>query len=90
VGLCLIASLMLIPPASARPRVITGTSGDDRLAGTIRADTIYAYGGDDRIRPRAGNDVIHCGGGFDVVLVRDLRDRYRNCERVRYSTRGRS
>jgi Ca2+-binding RTX toxin-like protein len=64
---------------------VTGTSGADSIDGTRRSDAIYALAGDDRIRPRAGGDIIYCGAGFDVVLVRDLRDSFRNCERVRYS-----
>jgi glucose/arabinose dehydrogenase len=54
----------------------TGTSGDDVLYGTLRADVICGMGGNDTIRGRAGgdtlggmegNDVLRGGGGADKV-----------------------
>jgi hemolysin type calcium-binding protein len=63
-------------PAAANPApapqphskcTITGTDGDDRLAGTPKKDIICGLGGDDRIRGRGGNDVILAGAGSDRV-----------------------
>ena len=56
------------PGAAPRTgRVITGTSGNDRLIGTPGNDVIRCGAGDDRVRGGGGNDVIRCGAGNDRV-----------------------
>ncbi|MEA2385402.1 MAG: hypothetical protein QOH72_5373 [Solirubrobacteraceae bacterium] len=52
-----------------RPRgcTITGTAGDDRIAGTAGDDVICGHGGDDRVDGRAGDDVIFGDAGDDRV-----------------------
>jgi hypothetical protein len=54
--------------ATPRRCTITGTSHDDRLRGTERADVICAAGGDDRISGGRGDDAIFGDGGDDVIL----------------------
>jgi hypothetical protein len=59
----------LASPASARVDpsrcTITGTSGNDDLRGTSRADVICGLGGNDRIRGGGGDDVLRGGRGRD-------------------------
>jgi Ca2+-binding RTX toxin-like protein len=47
--------------------VINGTTGDDRLRGTMRADVIRALDGNDFVNARAGNDLVRAGKGDDDV-----------------------
>jgi hypothetical protein len=63
---------------------ITGTAGDDRIAGTARADVICAGAGRDRIDGRggddavfgdAGDDRVEGGGGDDTLYGADGADR---------------
>jgi hypothetical protein len=54
--------------ATPRRCTIIGTSHDDRLRGTERADVICAAGGDDRISGGGGDDAIFGDGGDDVIL----------------------
>jgi hypothetical protein len=46
---------------------ISGTQGDDRLRGTIRADQIYGLNGDDTLFGFAGRDELYGGAGNDGV-----------------------
>ena len=43
-----------------------GTSEDDRLGGSARANMIYAEDGNDRVKGSAGMDEVH-GGPGDVL-----------------------
>ena len=61
-----LVGLVAFPVLAAR---IQGTSGDDRLIGTPRSDTVHGLGGDDDIEPRAGNDVVFGGRGQDSIDV---------------------
>jgi hypothetical protein len=54
-----------LPPRCAH--VILGTSRDDRLAGTGRADGILAFGGDDVATGLAGADCLAGHGGADLI-----------------------
>lgn len=47
---------------------INGSSGNDRLTGTIGADEIYGFGGNDRIDASGGDDVLSGGDGNDVLI----------------------
>jgi hypothetical protein len=46
---------------------ITGTAGDDRIAGTPGDDVICGLGGDDRIDGRGGDDAVFGDAGDDRV-----------------------
>jgi Ca2+-binding RTX toxin-like protein len=46
---------------------ITGTSGNDALAGTEGNDLILGLSGDDGIAGSSGNDIINGGDGFDGI-----------------------
>lgn len=48
-------------------REIVGTSGPDRLYGTVRADRIDGLGGADKLVGRGGGDVIDGGPGADKL-----------------------
>ena len=53
------------PPAQAK--LITGTSGPDRLTGTPHRDHIFGKNGPDIIWPKGGHDVIRAGASHDHV-----------------------
>lgn len=46
---------------------IVGTDGDDLLAGTKKADKMYAGDGDDTLLGSKGADLMHGGGGVNTV-----------------------
>ena len=46
---------------------ITGTSGNDTLTGTSRADSIFAQGGNDLVNGGGGDDTIGGAGGSDTL-----------------------
>jgi Ca2+-binding RTX toxin-like protein len=52
-----------------------GTSGDDRIVGSARMNTIYAEDGNDRVLGRAGDDALKGGDGRDEVYGQDGNDR---------------
>ena len=54
-------------PRCERPRVICGTSGDDRLVGTPNDDVILGGGGNDTIKGRGGDDQLEGGSGGDTI-----------------------
>ena len=51
----LAALAALVAVSSALAATIGGTSGDDRLPGTMAADEIRAYAGNDFVNARAGD-----------------------------------
>ena len=68
------AALLASPASAAVPRcfgeraTIVGTSRDDVIRGTGRADVIVARGGDDTIRGKGRGDLICAGAGNDSVF----------------------
>lgn len=70
------------PNASDRDRIFGGPGNDRILVGPDR-DRVDAGPGDDRIDSMDGDlDWIDCGPGRDLAKV-DIKDRTRNCERVK-------
>jgi Ca2+-binding RTX toxin-like protein len=69
------------PGAHAKPRclgkvaTIVGTSGDDTLQGTAKADVIVTRGGDDAVAALAGNDLVCGGAGVDALFGQEGNDR---------------
>lgn len=57
--------MALVIPAQAR--VVAGTSGDDRLEGGRKADTLKARAGDDRLIGKRGRDFLLGGKGGDIL-----------------------
>ncbi|HEV2058128.1 MAG TPA: calcium-binding protein [Solirubrobacteraceae bacterium] len=55
------------PTPSGGGKVITGTSGPNRLFGTSGRDVIRCGGGNDVVIAGGGNDYIDCGAGNDRV-----------------------
>jgi hypothetical protein len=62
----LIVALLLLAAGIAGARVVTGTSGNDRLLGTPRADVLRGLGGSDRLASGAGTDFLQGGAGRDT------------------------
>ena len=54
-------------PRCGQPRVICGTSGDDKLIGTSGDDIIIGGAGDDIIKGRGGDDHLEGGSGSDTI-----------------------
>jgi hypothetical protein len=54
---------------SPRGCTITGSRGDDRLAGTGGGDVVCGLGGDDAIEGRGGADVLYGDGGDDRIAA---------------------
>lgn len=48
---------------------VTGTDGDDVIAGSPHADAVDAGAGDDNVDAGAGDDVVHAGSGSDIVVA---------------------
>ena len=61
--------------SSAAPKADRGTSGDDRVTLTGRADTFRALAGDDRVRGEGGRDRLFGGPGADRLTGGAGRDR---------------
>ncbi len=55
-------------------RTLSGTEGDDRLAGTEAGEKIWGRGGDDRLRGEGGNDSLQGGTGQDRMRGGDGDD----------------
>lgn len=53
---------------------IDGTSGRDRLVGTIFSDFISAFGGNDTIIGSQGFDSVDGGSGFDIINYSNLSE----------------
>ena len=68
IGLALTALFPVTNASAGGGCTITGTPGDDRLAGTDGPDVICARGGNDRIRGLGGRDVIRGGDGNDDLF----------------------
>jgi len=71
----LVLTGLLLSAAVAGARTIVGTAGNDRLAGTPRADTIDGLAGNDRISGVAGGDLLVGGPGRDSVDAGTGNDR---------------
>jgi Ca2+-binding RTX toxin-like protein len=67
-----LAVLVAVPAASAAR--ITGTPGDDTLAGTDRRDFIYGYAGNDTLVGNGGSDFVFGGKGNDTATGDAGRD----------------
>src|SRR5829696_8123590 len=52
----------------ALAKVLTGTSGEDRLVGTDRADRLDGRAGEDNLKGNRGNDRIWGGRGDDKII----------------------
>jgi Ca2+-binding RTX toxin-like protein len=59
---------------SASAKDITGTPGDDLIAGTPEADRIMALEGHDDVQGRGGDDVLDGGPGADELFGGDGND----------------
>ena len=55
------------PMCHGKRATIVGTSGDDVLQGTEKADVIWAGPGDDKVYGGLGNDIV-CGGPGDDLI----------------------
>lgn len=64
---CAVAAMMLGLAGQTHAAVLNGTSGDDEIIGTPRADFIRARAGDDTVRARGGADEVDAGAGDDFV-----------------------
>ena len=58
---------LLLPATVAGARVVTGTTGNDTLVGTPRADAIRGLGGNDQLLGAEGADLLVGGAGHDRV-----------------------
>jgi Ca2+-binding RTX toxin-like protein len=62
--------------------ILEGGPGNDRLNGGFGNDSLSGGPGNDRIvAVGGGKDTIDCGSGNDH-LVKDSKDRFKNCERI--------
>lgn len=61
---------------AAQPRLMTGTTGADRLTGTSSVDVIQADAGSDVIFGGRGNDIIDGGAGIDTAAYAGIRRQY--------------
>ncbi|MBN7756650.1 cadherin-like domain-containing protein [Nitratireductor aquimarinus] len=71
--------------------VVRGGSGDDDLAGSSEAETLYGYEGDDVLADGDGEDTLHGGVGDDIVMATadgddDVYDGGAGCDTLDYST----
>ena len=73
-GMLLIAGVALAATKMC-PTNCRGTSGDDRILGSARDNTIYAEDGNDRIIGRKGDDALKGGDGRDEVYGQEGNDR---------------
>jgi Ca2+-binding RTX toxin-like protein len=72
-----VAVFALSIAAVAAANTIAGTSGDDVITGTPRADSIKTFGGNDIVRARRGNDKVNVGVGNDISRGNGGADRLR-------------
>jgi serralysin len=56
------------PPVDDGPLPIDGTSGADRLLGTVDDELLRGMGGNDRLIARGGDDTMEGGAGADLML----------------------
>ncbi len=63
-----------IPTASEADKVITGTSGNDRLRGTRKRDHATLKAGNDTINTGKGVDVVYGDNGRDTIRTGPGRD----------------
>lgn len=60
-------------PSCAAP-TISGTAGNDVIAGTSRGDVIVTFGGNDQVFAGRGGDLVCSGAGADLVSGQDGGD----------------
>ena len=58
------------PTCAGRTATVAGTSGNDQLTGTKKADVIVGFSGNDRIFGLEGKDIVCANGGADFVKGR--------------------
>jgi VCBS repeat-containing protein len=59
--------VVIVTPPPPPPGAIVGSSGDDLIAGTAGADTVYGQAGDDEIAGAGGADVLFGGADDDTL-----------------------
>ena len=69
VRLCYIIAAFLVSTSSPlNADVITGTTGNDVLQGSVNSDELYGFDGDDQLNADAGHDYLEGGSGDDQLL----------------------
>lgn len=66
-GLAATVGVLAVLTATAFALDIDGTPGDDRIVGSVNADSIDALAGDDRVFARGGDDQVDGSDGDDRV-----------------------
>ncbi len=65
--------MQFVPVTSATPpttsAVVNGTSGNDRLVGDWRNNTLNGFAGNDILEGRGGNNTLNGGSGIDTADV---------------------
>jgi Ca2+-binding RTX toxin-like protein len=69
-----LSALLFLPWFPADSVTLKGTSGDDRLIGSAKADALYGRGGDDRLNGGGDKDVLSGGAGADRLKGGDGAD----------------
>jgi len=64
----MIVALLALTSFPLNADVITGTTGNDTLQGTVNSDELYGYEGDDQLNADAGHDYLEGGSGDDELL----------------------
>ena len=72
----LAACLVVLAFAGSAMAAGGGSSGDDNLKGSARADTMQLRGGDDVLTDDRGTDRFAGGAGDDRINARDRRGRH--------------
>lgn len=60
-----IVAALVVGSGVALAAVVEGDNGPNTLTGTMRADTISAYGGNDQVHALSGRDRVYGGYGAD-------------------------
>lgn len=77
-GGLILAGAVLALGAPVIAATVSGTSGDDVLRGTGKADVVRGFAGDDLVAARGGNDDVRSGSGDDMVQLGRGADRLLN------------
>jgi len=64
----MIVALLVSTSFPLHADVITGTTGNDVLQGTVNSDELYGFEGDDQLNADAGHDYLEGGSGDDQLL----------------------